>query len=806
RDLPEGATEHGRVREALVDAARDLMARSQACQARRGSIDFDGLLSRARDLLRDHAGVRDHYRRQFRYVHLDEFQDVDGVQAELVRLLCGFDGEGVRKEPPRLFVVGDPQQSIYRFRGADVDQFARMERAIRERGGLSLRLSHCFRSQADLVGFYNHAFSRLLVPPEGLAADSRVSYSPIDPYRGGDPEAPAVEFLFSATDAPVAEARAQEAAALARRLREMIDSGKPHVWDREGDGEATRGPEARDMAILFRAMTDVGIYEGALREFGIPFYTVAGSGFFGRQEVLDVLNVLRLLTQPRDPLSLAAVLRSPWVGCSDAALFWIARVEAWENLSSPALRDRLDPEDAGRLEAFRGWFAPIYRHRDRLTVVELIGELLHRTHYRSALSVQPEGRQALGNLRKLLDVARQFESGSESTLHAFVRHLEMRMAHSPREAESALEVETGDTAKLMSIHQAKGLEWSVVAVADLNRDFLMPQGNLLSDPSAGMGIRLRNEELAMEAGEDYDRVKEALDLLELAEQQRLLYVAMTRARDRLLLSGSYDPTKLQSGKGGKDSWLRWIGDLYPIDGSPVTYPVNGSELPVRVAKPADAAPRPTGRGMTCEELSAAVEAELAKAPASSGDVLDDLRPPPPDASGVRMAVTDLEMFVVCPRRYQLRRLLLFPEPAGAAELSEEDVDAPDSTSAASLGSLVHEVLNGLPDDTTPEGIRALTREAADRWNKEGAEITRGVEGEAVRLLEAWLETDRWTNVQSSSGRESEVPFHLRLPDGASITGRFDLVYRDAEGRWNVLDYKTSRVDGAPEEHVRTYYE
>ena len=100
----------------------------------------------------------------------------------------------------------------------------------------------------------------------------------------------------------------------------------------------------------------------------------------------------------------------------------------------------------------------------------------------------------------------------------------------------------------------------------------------------------------------------------------------------------------------------------------------------------------------------------------------------------------------------------------------------------------------------------MTREAADRWNKEGAEITRGVEGEAVRLLEAWLETDRWTNVQSSSGRESEVPFHLRLPDGASITGRFDLVYRDAEGRWNVLDYKTSRVDGAPEEHVRTYYE
>ena len=806
QDLPEGTPDHARVCRALAIAAQDLVTRSRDCQAQRGSIDFDGLLSRARDLLRDHAGVRAHYRRQFRYAHLDEFQDVDGVQAQLVRLLCGFEGQDDRGDPPRLFVVGDPQQSIYRFRGADVDQFAQMERAILGRDGLSLRLTRCFRSQAGLVGFFNHAFSQMLVPPEGVSTDSRVTYAPIEPVREEDAAAPAVEFLFTPTGARAAEARTEEAVTLARRLRQMLDSGEPGVYERKGNDEIRRGAKAGDVAILLRAMTDVGIYERALRDQGIATYTVAGSGFFGRQEVHDVLNVLRLLTQPRDPLSLSAVLRSPWVGCSDAVLLWFALEETWDDPASPALREKLSAEDAERLDGFLAWFDPLRRHRDRLSIAGLIGELLDRTRYRAVLAAQPEGRQALANLRKLIDLARQFDAGTDPTLHAFVRHLEMRQIHTPREAESALEMETGDTVKLMSIHQAKGLQWPVVAVADLGRGFLMSGGHLLADPAVGMGIQLRGEKLTMEAGPEYGRVKASLDLLELAEQQRVFYVATTRACDRLLLSGSYDPEKFEPQAGGAGSWLQWLGAAYPIDGSPVTYTVGDREIAVRVAPPPEAPTVAPERGMDHPELVAAVGDRSVEGPVDGTDWRDGFLPPPADASGVRVAVTDLEMFNLCPRRYQLRRLLLLPEEAGASELAEEDFDVPEVTPAALLGALVHEVLNGLDPDVTPEQLPTLVKEAAEGRGSEDVEVTEGVEDEAVRLLEAWLATDRWEAVHSSRARDSEVPFHLRLSDGTSLTGRFDLIYRDDGDRWNVLDYKTSRVDGSPDAHVETYYE
>ncbi len=805
RDLPEETQEHAHFCRALLTAARDLVARSRDAQAQSGRISFDGLLSGARDLLRDHAGVRSHYQRQFRYVHLDEFQDVDGVQAQLVRLLCGFEEQGGRGSPPRLFVVGDPQQSIYRFRGADVDQFARMGRAILGRDGLSLRLTRCFRSQAGLVGFFNHAFSRMLVPPEGVPTDSRVTYAPIESVRGEDRAAPAVEFLFTPTGARAAGARSEEAVILGRRLRQMLDSGEPGVWERGADGEVRRAAKAGDVAILFRAMTDVGIYEGALRDQGVPFYTVAGSGFFGRQEVYDVLNVLRLLTQPRDPLSLSAVLRSPWVGCSDAALFWVAHEEAWDHLASPTLRERLNGEDTERLDGFLAWFEPLRRHRDGLSIAHLIGELLHRTRFRAALAAQPEGRQALANLRKLLDLARQFDGGAEPTLHAFVRHLEMRLTHTPREAESALEVETGDTAKLMSIHQAKGLQWPIVAVADLGRGFQMSGGNLLADPAVGMGVRLRGEKLTMEPGPEYGQVKDSLDLLELAEQQRIFYVAMTRACDRLLLSGSYDPEKFEAQPGGGNSWLQWLGAEYPVDGTPVAYTVGDRDLPVRVEPPPKIAAAPSERGMTYTELVAAVADRSTVDPAGRKDWRDRFLPPPADASGVRLAVTDLEMFNLCPRRYQLCRLLLLPEEGGPSELAEDDVDAPELTPAASLGTLVHEVLNGLDADTTPDQLPALARDAVEGRSLEDMGMTDGVGEEAVPLLETWLTTDRWKAVRRDADRDSEVPFHLRLSDGTSLTGRFDLVYRDEVGRWNVLDYKTSRVDGSPDAHVQAYY-
>lgn len=801
---PEEAPEHAAARVALLAAADHLLTRWRETLDAQGRVDFDGLLGRARDLLRDQVEVRSHYQRQFRYIHIDEFQDVDGVQAELVRLLCGFEQSEV-EHPPRLFVVGDPQQSIYRFRGAAVDQFVRMEQTIRDREGLALRLTRCFRSQARLVGFFNHTFAQVFVP--GLPETGQIRYAPVDPVRPDDSPAPAVAFLFVPNGRGVTEARAEEAEYLARRFRQLLDDGEKVVGKRlEDHTEVYRAVGPGDMALLFRAMTDVGIYEQALHRHGIPFYTVAGSGFFARQEVLDVLNILRLLLQPHDRLSLAAVLRAPWVGCSDAVLFWMAAEDAWEDLRSTGFRQRIDLEEGRRLDTFLAWFESLRTRREQLPIAGLIAELLQRTFYRAVLATWPDGQQALGNLRKLVDLARQFDTGPAASLHRFVAHLEERLAYTPREAEAPLELESGDTVKLMSIHQSKGLEWPVVAVADLNRPFQLPGGDsLLWDPVVGMGLKLRDDQLKMAAGADYQRVQERLTHLELAEQQRVFYVAATRARDRLILSGAYNPDKFALSREEGKSWLQWIGEICPIDAE-FSYPTDKGETPVRVELPPEIPPTLVAeRRMAYPELVAGIREMASGSGPGPGGWQTQLVPPGPGSPAQRVAVTDLELFAVCPRRYQLSRLLRLPEEAGASELSQEDQEHTDGTPALSVGQIVHQVMHLLPVDAGPGDLAGLVEAAVRQQDLAGARIGPDLEPLAVKLLEGWLVTPRWEEVRTSTERRSEVPFVLQFVDGRSLVGRFDLLYQDAAGGWHVLDYKTDRVAGTAADRVETNY-
>jgi len=555
--FPPEEPRHRAAREALWQAVAEVRQRFEQAKRERGRLSFDDLVRRARDLLRHCPTVRARYQRQFRYVHVDEFQDVDRWQAELIGLLCGFEGSEVER-PPRLFIVGDRQQSIYRFRGAEVDQFRRMEEAILCRGGVSLQLTRCFRSHWQLLDFFNQTFAALLVPPEGLPEESSIRYTAMQAVRPSPGEAPAVEFLFRPLSAPALQARTEEAQALARRLREMRDQGEP-IFD---PVEGHRPVEWRDMALLFRAMTDVKIYEQALREQGIPCYTLAGSGFFDRPEIGDMVQVLRLLVHPHDRLARAAVLRSPWVGCADSTLYWIAAEEAWEELEAPRLRKHLSDEEGARLDHFSRWFGLLRARRDRVPLSELLQELWEATGYRVAIMAWPDGRQAWANLHKLLDLARRSEVAGGLTVADFLAHLQQRMEYTPREAEAALELEAGQTVKLLSIHRAKGLEWPVVAVPDLDRPLNLPTESFLADPAEGVGMKLLNERLQLEAGPDYGRVQAALIRREIAESQRVFYVACTRARDRLLLSARYDPATLKPQRAGDRSWLQWLAAVF----------------------------------------------------------------------------------------------------------------------------------------------------------------------------------------------------------------------------------------------------
>ncbi|MFW6108134.1 MAG: UvrD-helicase domain-containing protein, partial [bacterium] len=502
----------------------------QAYEARKhqlAALDFNDLLIRARRLLRapESDGLRRRLASQVRLLLVDEFQDTDPLQVELVKALC---------EPMltrgKLFFVGDYKQSIYRFRGADPLVFRELRGQIPTEGRLPLTLN--FRSQPAILRFVNALFC------EAMDAD----YEPLSASRPQVGPEPAIELLRapeqSSNDERAGRSerlRRLEAEWIARRLRAMLDRGDRVVWDdaAAGRGEpATRAVCPGDVALLFRALSDVQYYEEALQRHGIPYYLVGGHAFYAQQEIFDLLNLLRAVAGAGDEVSLVGVLRSPMFSLEDETLFWLA--EQPGGLSGGLFADappaELSDGQARRVAFARDTLAALRAIKDRVPIAELIEEALARTGYDAVLLTEFLGERKLANLRKLVDQARSFDRSGVFSLADFITRLSEFVARQPDEPLAATHPEASDVVRLMTIHQSKGLEFPVVVVPDLDRAarassatvaFTPELGPMVKTSEAG-GFRLH---AAVEREEDR------------AEMIRLLYVAVTRAADYLILSG-----------------------------------------------------------------------------------------------------------------------------------------------------------------------------------------------------------------------------------------------------------------------------
>ncbi len=299
---------------AKVVAAYDDRKRAQ------GKLDFDDLLAKAYTLITNpnHVDLHDRLADDLRLLLVDEFQDTDKLQADLVTKLCGpgFDAG-------RLFFVGDFKQSIYRFRGAAPKVFRELREQVKITGRLPLTLN--FRSQPEILRFVNALFCDTFT----TGGDE---YERLRPSREQTTEPPAIEFLW--TIAPnknnkgfpgaMREARREEAKAIARRLRGLIDPSTTELPVVDKLTCKPRRLELGDVAILFRTLSDVQVYEEALREYGLDYYLVGGYAFYAQQEIFDVLNLLRAVASSADEVSLAGVLRSPFFALADETLFWLA--------------------------------------------------------------------------------------------------------------------------------------------------------------------------------------------------------------------------------------------------------------------------------------------------------------------------------------------------------------------------------------------------------------------------------------------------------------------------------------------------
>ncbi|MGI6209893.1 MAG: UvrD-helicase domain-containing protein, partial [Anaerolineae bacterium] len=541
-----------------------------ALKAERQALDFDDLELLTERLLAQAAEDERlrAFREGIRHLMVDEFQDTNEAQWAILSALAPPEVPSPADEG-RLFLVGDAKQSIYRFRQAQVSVFQRTVRQLTQgAGGAAIPLSRSFRTHEALVTALNDLFDRLLAPVGEGYADYEARPGPLVAHRPAPPDLAApVELVLlpkkreDEADLSSEEARLFEADLIAQRLHELQRSGYP-VWDK--DANAYRPFRYDDAAVLFRATTDVPLYEERFRAAGLPYLTVSGRGYYDRPEIQDLVSLLAAIHNPYDDLSLAAALRSPLFSLSDETLYRLRRQTA-DGEPSPhriplvqALADPPPTDEPERVAHAAAVMGELWEMAGREDVWYLLRRALDRTGYAAVLALEDSEEGAGGrrhaNLEKLLRLA--YERGGEG-LSQFLRHVSLLKEREAREGEAAAGAPEAGAVQLMSVHAAKGLEFPVVVVADLGRaPGRGPRtSRVMGDPAYGL--------VCMDRDENGDWVKPAgyawaewLDgRMERAESNRVFYVACTRAADLLVLSGR---------PGTSDSWLAQVMRAWEI--------------------------------------------------------------------------------------------------------------------------------------------------------------------------------------------------------------------------------------------------
>jgi len=729
---------------ALYTRARD----AYLAALRRGNrVDFNDLEGKTYELLR-RPEIAARWQAEIDWVLVDEFQDTNARQREIVRALCGNGATAGSGENHKLFVVGDARQSIYRFRGADVTVFRGLQTEIQGAGGLLIDLDRTFRTHEGLLSALGGLLEPIMNGADLIQRPYHVPYSALTAHRSDPPQhvsAPHLECIL-APGRDSTQGRMAAARALAQRLLALHSSGQIRAWS-----EAT---------LLFRASTSFPVYEDAFEDVGIPYVTVAGQGFYDRPEIRDVLNLLRVLADPWDDLALAGMLCSPvfgmrpvglaqlrWQGEQKAALYQVLQ----GNLSGLEETDRAV---AGRAKAFLEELLPWV---DRIPVAELLQRVVTWTNYRAVLA--SSSHRLWRNLDKLLADA---QASGVVQVQAFLEYLGTLKDVGAREGEAAAEAE--GAVRLMTIHKSKGLEFEFVVLADAARGtpnlpasfFLLPGLGLAYKPD-----RIDNEPLAY-------RYARALDKSQAeSEDCRLLYVALTRAKDKVLVSGHYTV------KEAKVSVTGWLKELLNAAGFDLDTLCSANEMHTEVTLPC-------GQTMTVwTHIPEAVVPAPASQPAGSNQ---------PEAASLR----------------PLYRSIIQPAEALA---EDEELATPiwratgqdNQVLGQTIGKMVHKAIQRWRFPGDPGLTNLLDTVAREAGVVEESRRLYALQ-EAEQFLSRFCAHLLWQAIDQAAVRLHEAPYTLLRVDGRTEVGYIDLLYREVQSSagWVIVDFKTDTIQSEGE--------
>ncbi|HLX05067.1 MAG TPA: UvrD-helicase domain-containing protein, partial [Candidatus Binatus sp.] len=529
----------------IVELYKDIKRRA-------GRLDFLDLLLVARDLVRENPAVRAELQDRFTHIFIDEFQDTDPLQAEILLLLSSADPAETNwlKVKPingKLFIVGDPKQSIYRFRRADVSLYQGVKQLLLMHGAQLEHLTVSFRATPAIQTMVNAAFAPLMSEESG----TQPKYAPLMPYRAEPSTQPSIVAL------PVPEPYGD----FGRVVNFRIDQSLPEAiaayarWLVHESGWTVTEREAPDVrvpirprhiCILFRRMNSFGRdvtrpYLRALEARHLPHVLVKGGSFNEREEMIALRNLLGAIERPDDELTVFAALHGPVFALSDAALLefrmMLGSLHPFRKLPDD-IPDSLK-EVKTALEVIKN----LHRGRNRRPIAETIAKLLAATRAHAGFAIWPTGEQALANIMRIMDQARRYEArGGTTSFRAFVDELEAR-AERDEASETPIVEEGTEGVRIMTVHRAKGLEFPIVILADITCNetradasrYIEPASKLAAMELAGCAPR----ELQDHAAKEHDR--------DVEESIRLLYVAATRARDLIVVPAVGDEES--------DGWL-----------------------------------------------------------------------------------------------------------------------------------------------------------------------------------------------------------------------------------------------------------
>jgi len=736
-----------------------------------GLIDFGGLEIEAEKFLESRSDEARKYLSKFKHLLVDEFQDINPIQNRIIELIIELNPDIIT------FFVGDEKQSIYRFRGAEVEIFNKLRKQTK-----LLRLNQNFRSVEPLMHFYNWFFRYFLGESEP-EFNFDVNYPvPIEPFfRGNLPYTP-VEFLIVKEEDNEEQPNSiqgfssimAEVTFVVSRISELHSELIVKIRDEE-----LRAAEWKDMAILLRSRTHQSLFESILQKAGIPFYATTGIGFYNRREVQDVINFLRVLLNFHDEVSLVGTLRSPMFGVSDITLLKLTTDNGLFDglrkyfIGEKSIRDKVSKDERTQLDHFYEVYQKLDKTMLHLSTAELIQEILEETNYLPVIASFGDGSQRVANVLKLIDLAVEWSSLNDISPIDFIRRIQIYRSMEVREGEANLSSEKGNCVTIMTVHGSKGLDFPIVFIPRLSAKINYNKSRILFHPGEGIALSMKTL-FKQEESFMYNHLKRQDKFRTFAEEKRLLYVAATRAQSYLVFSA--DDTKRKKGSEYGSLWSQ-ISSFLSNSEENTLYKKKEktrSELYDVFSK------MKGNENKVVEKLTDEQRENILKmvAPIEIKPALEKITP-------TAFAEWVGEKFIIERKSYK------GVQASGSKGNENEDLLTP-----LELGSIIHKAFSWWDFNNIDLFKEKIAELLAPFYLDEN-------EKELILVqLESWanmiLTPENALNklILDSVEMSREVEVIGRLDD-VLIEGKIDLLIKDSEGNYTIIDFKSDKLDDFP---------